>query len=108
MATPIEHEHDEHDASPKDQATISTGNSGGSKNTDVKQSNFVKGFRFWAIIVAIAVSNLLTTLEATIVSTALPSIITDLDGAGKYIWVSSGYFLTTYVCFVSTTSSTSY
>ncbi|KAH8689832.1 major facilitator superfamily protein [Talaromyces proteolyticus] len=53
-----------------------------------------KGVRFWAIIVAICVAGLLTALEATITSTALPTIISDLGGADKYVWVVNGYFLT--------------
>lgn len=54
---------------------------------------FKPGVKFWAIIVAIGFAGLLTALEATIISTALPSIISDLGGGGEYIWVINGYFL---------------
>lgn len=46
-----------------------------------------RGLRFWLIIVSLAVTALLVALEATIVSTALPSIISDLGGTRVYVWV---------------------
>lgn len=52
------------------------------------------GFRVWATIVALSFTQLLTALEGTVVSTALPTIVDDLDGSSDYVWVSSGYFLT--------------
>ncbi|PWY66365.1 MFS general substrate transporter [Aspergillus sclerotioniger CBS 115572] len=50
--------------------------------------------RFFAIIAALALSGLLTSLEATITSTALPTITADLGGADLYVWVVNGYYLT--------------
>ena len=55
-----------------------------------------KTLRFWAIILALAVTGLLTALEATITSTALPTIIDALGGASLYVWVINIYFLTMY------------
>jgi len=52
-----------------------------------------KGLRFWMIVVALSFTSLLTALEATITSTALPSIIADLGGGDLYIWAVNGYFL---------------
>ena len=49
--------------------------------------------RFWAILIALCFSGLLTSLEATITSTALPSIVADLGGGDLYIWAANGYFL---------------
>ncbi|OKL60771.1 hypothetical protein UA08_04445 [Talaromyces atroroseus] len=72
-------------------------NGGRPENTGISTENGQgqkKGVRFWAIIVAICVAGLLTALEATITSTALPTIISDLGGADNYIWVVNGYFLT--------------
>jgi MFS family permease len=37
---------------------------------------------------------LLIALDATITSTALPTIIADLDGGDLYIWVINSYLLT--------------
>ncbi|PKS05468.1 hypothetical protein jhhlp_008845 [Lomentospora prolificans] len=53
-----------------------------------------KGWRFWAIFFVLALTSLLTSLEATITSTVLPVIVRDLGGGGNYIWVANGYFLT--------------
>ncbi|KAL9008122.1 MAG: hypothetical protein Q9180_009537, partial [Flavoplaca navasiana] len=52
--------------------------------TAVEQPPVKKGIRFWAIILALAVTGLLTALEATITSTALPTIIEALGGASLY------------------------
>ncbi|KAF4886521.1 Efflux pump FUS6 [Colletotrichum fructicola] len=52
-----------------------------------------KDFRFWAILVAMGFAGLLTALEATITSTALPTIIADLQGGDLFIWAANGYFL---------------
>ncbi|KIY01553.1 uncharacterized protein Z520_03105 [Fonsecaea multimorphosa CBS 102226] len=53
-----------------------------------------KGLRFWMILVALSFTGMLTALDATITSTALPSIIADLGGGDLYIWAVNGYFLT--------------
>lgn len=49
-----------------------------------------KGWRFWAILVALAASKLMLALETTIVSTALPTIAHTLDMGPSYVWVSNG------------------
>lgn len=61
---------------------------------DKTQSKFEKGPRFWAIIVVLALISLLTSLEATVTSTVLPSVVADLGGGENFIWVSNAYFLT--------------
>ncbi|KAK7957296.1 methylenomycin A resistance protein [Apiospora aurea] len=53
-----------------------------------------KGPRFWAIMGVLALTSLLTALEATITSTVLPVIVSDLNGGSGYIWVANAYFLT--------------
>jgi hypothetical protein len=58
------------------------------------QPSAPKSFGFYAIMVAICFSGLLTALEATITSTALPTIIGVLGGADLFIWVVNGYYLT--------------
>ncbi|KAK5046060.1 hypothetical protein LTR84_008517 [Exophiala bonariae] len=56
-------------------------------------TNSKKGLQFWLILVALSFTSLLTSLEATITSTALPSIIADLGGGDLFIWTANGYFL---------------
>lgn len=55
---------------------------------------FEKGPRFWAIIVVLSLISLLTSLEATVTSTVMPSLVADLGGGENFIWVSNAYFLT--------------
>lgn len=55
---------------------------------------FQKGPRFWAIIVVLSLISLLTSLEATVTSTVMPSLVADLGGGESFIWVSNAYFLT--------------
>ncbi|PQE08163.1 major Facilitator Superfamily protein [Rutstroemia sp. NJR-2017a BVV2] len=52
-----------------------------------------KSLGFWAIIFALCAAGLLTALEATITSTALPTIVDDLGGADLYVWIVNGFFL---------------
>ena len=62
--------------------------------TEKSPPQFQKGSRFWAILVVLALVSLLTSLEATVTSTVMPSIVADLGGGENYIWVSNAYFLT--------------
>ncbi|KAF5017643.1 hypothetical protein F66182_10408 [Fusarium sp. NRRL 66182] len=47
-------------------------------------------FRFWTIVVALAVGKLMLAVEITIVSTALPTIVRTLGMGSSYVWVSNG------------------
>jgi MFS family permease len=55
-----------------------------------------KRARFWIIFVANGLTAILTALEATIVSTALPDIVASLRGGNSYVWVANGYLLAMY------------
>jgi hypothetical protein len=48
---------------------------------------------FWFSIVALMFSTLLSALDLTAVSTALPTIATQLHAGDDYIWVGSAYSL---------------
>ncbi|KAJ6468281.1 Mfs1.2 [Mycena sanguinolenta] len=48
------------------------------------------GYRFWLIFLSLCISLFLAAFELTAVTTALPSIIHDLQGS-HFIWVGSGY-----------------
>lgn len=54
-----------------------------------------KSFGFFAIIVALSISGLLSALEATMTSTALPTIIADVggDSGGLYVWAINGFYM---------------
>ncbi len=73
---------------------------GSGASTDAQDATVVespqqmrKGPKFWAIMLVLALISLLTSLEATVTSTVMPSIIADLDGGEEYIWISNAYFL---------------
>ncbi|KAF8860417.1 MFS general substrate transporter [Acephala macrosclerotiorum] len=67
-----------------------------SSNADESDKRYLpkKSLAFWAIICALCAAGLLTALEATITSTALPTIIEALGGADLYVWVVNIFFLT--------------
>ncbi|THH32797.1 hypothetical protein EUX98_g1387 [Antrodiella citrinella] len=52
-----------------------------------------KGAAFWLSYSAILVATLLSALDLTGVSTALPTITADLHGADRFVWVGSAYSL---------------
>ncbi|KAH0489330.1 hypothetical protein TgHK011_009763 [Trichoderma gracile] len=50
-------------------------------------------WRFWAIITALAITGLMSAIEGTIITSALPSITNALGGGDAYIWVPNAYLL---------------
>ncbi|THH28362.1 hypothetical protein EUX98_g5826 [Antrodiella citrinella] len=52
-----------------------------------------KGSAFWLSYTAILVATLLSALDVTAVSTTLPTITADLNGADTFVWVGSAYAL---------------
>ena len=51
-----------------------------------------RGVQFWSIFVAIVVALFTAALDLTAVSTALPTIVADLNGS-QFVWVGSAYAL---------------
>ncbi|KAI9655969.1 MAG: hypothetical protein M1821_005030 [Bathelium mastoideum] len=52
------------------------------------------GLRFWAIIGTLSITFLLSALDISVISTALPSIVKDLGAGEEYQWIPTAYFLT--------------
>ncbi|KAI1401836.1 putative multidrug resistance protein fnx1 [Hypoxylon fuscum] len=52
------------------------------------------GGRFWAIITSLSIMSILSALDISAISTALPSIVNDLGSNSAYIWIANAYFLT--------------
>lgn len=52
-----------------------------------------KGIAFWLSFVAIIAAIFLSALDLTAVSTALPTITSDLNGGDDFTWVGSAYAL---------------
>lgn len=49
------------------------------------------------VMAAVFIATFMTSVEVTIVTTALPSIISDLEGLSMQSWIMSSYLLTTAV-----------
>jgi hypothetical protein len=64
---------------------------------ETQPSGIPHSLGFYMLVVGLCLAGLATSLEATITSTALPTIIDVLGGADLYIWVVNGYYLTMYV-----------
>ena len=52
-----------------------------------------KGWRFWVIFASICVSTLVIAVDLSIISTALPTISTDLHSEALFVWVANAYVL---------------
>ncbi|KAF6825938.1 multidrug resistance protein fnx1 [Colletotrichum musicola] len=52
-----------------------------------------KDLRFWTMFLAIGLCQFLAALDATILSTALPTIMGELDSGELYVWVVNSYLL---------------
>jgi hypothetical protein len=52
-----------------------------------------RGWRFQLIIAALSLTGLLVALEASITSTALPTIVAELNSGRSYIWIVNSFLL---------------
>ncbi|KAH8900414.1 MFS general substrate transporter [Thozetella sp. PMI_491] len=64
-----------------------------STSTPLPEAPAKKGWRFWAIFFAICVTTMLAAVESTVTSTALPSIVHELEANELYVWFVNAYFL---------------
>ncbi|KAF2721315.1 general substrate transporter [Polychaeton citri CBS 116435] len=53
--------------------------------------------RFWAIVGALSFTALCSSLEGTIITSALPTITGELGGGSSFVWVPNAYLLATIV-----------
>ncbi|TGJ81690.1 hypothetical protein E0Z10_g7078 [Xylaria hypoxylon] len=77
-----------HDPEPgnSDQAAIL-------EEDDQEPDDFHPGWRLWAIIAGMTVALILTALENTAVTVALPVIVSDLNLGDNYIWFTNAFFI---------------
>jgi hypothetical protein len=59
------------------------------------------GFVFWAIFAGLALTAMVSALDGSIVSTALPTIVRDLQSGNNYVWIINVYFLTRCPCLIA-------
>ncbi|MCJ1434194.1 hypothetical protein MMC27_003561 [Xylographa pallens] len=55
--------------------------------------NHMRTWRFYAILTSLSVTGLLTTIEGTIITNALPTITAALGGGNSFLWIANAYFL---------------
>jgi hypothetical protein len=79
------------DRSPNEEKI--TPKSPASSELEENPENTQHSWRFWAIIVSLSLTGLLSAIEGTIITSALPTITTSLGGGSFYIWVPNAYFL---------------
>ncbi|RYP35231.1 hypothetical protein DL767_003897 [Monosporascus sp. MG133] len=58
-----------------------------------KAVNQARGWRFYAMFGSLCVTSLLSAIDATIVSTVLPSIVSELKAESLYVWALNAFFL---------------
>lgn len=75
-------------------ATVGEDNNPDSKcmveEAPVKQKH---GWRFWMVFPGLCFAVLLAALDASVLATALPTIVEDLHSGPLYIWTINGYFV---------------
>lgn len=62
-----------------------------------EEEDFKPSVRLWVIIIIIMVLSLNSAIDATIVTTSLPTIARDIGGAREYVWVAQSYLFATTV-----------
>jgi hypothetical protein len=92
---------DQSEQPPADSAEVTTdgdhGDNGDSGESQQPPKKFNRSKRFWAIMATLCAIALLSSLENTVVTTALPFIVTQLNLGPNYIWVTNAFFLTAFV-----------
>jgi EmrB/QacA subfamily drug resistance transporter len=63
----------------------------------VQTTNRIEGPRRWWALATVMLTMLFASLDQTVVSTAMPTVIADLQGFSLYTWVFSAYMLTSAV-----------
>lgn len=66
-----------------------------SSNDDENNDNIhdTHTWRFWAILVSLSVTGMLSAVDGTIITSALPTITAALGGGDAYIWVPNAFLL---------------
>ncbi|KAI0109859.1 major facilitator superfamily domain-containing protein [Daldinia grandis] len=62
-------------------------------STATRASSASHGWRFWAIFLALSITSLLSAVESTVTSTAMPVIASALDAGELYVWFVNAYTL---------------
>lgn len=52
-----------------------------------------RSLAFWMIILGLGITLLLSAFENTVITTAAPAILAEIDLGGNWIWVTNAFFL---------------
>ncbi|KAK3369915.1 major facilitator superfamily domain-containing protein [Podospora didyma] len=63
------------------------------KAAEDEDVDFERGFRFWSIIIGLSITTLLASLEHTVVTTAAPYILQELELRENFIWITNAFFI---------------
>ena len=93
--SPSHWSNDERPANPTslmvaDESDSRAENQGAVASTDKSD---LRTWRFFAILITLSVTGLLTTIEGTIITNALPTITAALGGGNSFLWIANAYFL---------------
>lgn len=98
MAPPVSVSRDDNDTENSSDGNGNNSKTGGAKDkADSGVTDFKPSPRFWAILITCAIIALLSALENTVITTALPHIVTELEIGENYVWITNVFFLTGYV-----------
>jgi hypothetical protein len=61
--------------------------------TTRKKAGLSQQARFWGIMIALCITNLLCALESTMLITSLPVVVKDLKMGDEYVWVNNVFYL---------------
>ncbi|HET7559652.1 MAG TPA: MDR family MFS transporter [Limnochordia bacterium] len=67
------------------------------RQQQVQTTNQITGRRRWWALAAVLISMFFSSLDQTVVSTAMPTIISELNGFSIYAWTFTAYILTSAV-----------
>ncbi|KAK4675025.1 hypothetical protein QC764_000200 [Podospora pseudoanserina] len=95
MAPPVSVSRDDNDTENSSDGNGNNSKTGGAKDkADSGVTDFKPSPRFWAILITCAIIALLSALENTVITTALPHIVTELEIGENYVWITNVFFLT--------------
>ena len=63
------------------------------KAMPTEDSSPMRTWRFWAIITSLGITGMLSAIEGTIITSALPTITEDLRGGDAYVWIPNAFLL---------------
>jgi MFS family permease len=72
---------------------VSTNENAASAVVATQDKPTMRTWRFWAIIASLMITGLMSALEGTIITSALPTITEALGGGNAYIWVPNAFLL---------------